>query len=169
MTASKFNRFWTLVALLLVAVIVVSGIVACSRYSRSQPIEISLAPSQELEGEICLAGAVNNPGFYPLTAEDSLADIIQAAGGTTSNADLSQIKLNIPETGKEYEPQKIDINRAEVWLLKALPGISDVRAEAIVSYRGQNGPFRNINELIKAEGIGPTTYENIKHLVTVAE
>ena len=112
---------------------------------------------------------MNNPGFYPLTAEDSLADIIQVAGGTTSNADFSQIKLNIPETGKEYGPQKIDINRAEVWLLKALPGIHDVRAEAIVNYRCQNGPFRNINELIKVEGIGPTTYENIKHLVTVAE
>ena len=120
MTASKFNWFWTLVALLLVAVIVISGIVACSRYSRSQPIEISLAPSQELEGEICLAGAVNNPGFYPLTTEDSLAYIIRAAGGTTTNADFSQIELHIPETGKDYEPQKIDINRAEVWLLKSI-------------------------------------------------
>jgi len=166
MTASKF---WTLITLLLVAAIVISGIFIWTRYSESRPVEISLSSGQEFQGEICIAGAVNNPGFYPLTAEDSLADIIQAAGGTTSNADLSQIKLNIPETGKEYEPQKIDINRAEVWLLKALPGIRDVRAEAIVNYRGQNGHFRNINELIKVEGIGPTTYENIKHLVTVAE
>jgi len=169
MTTSKFNKLWTLIALLLVAIIAIGGIVVWSRYSGSQPIEIFQPPSQELQGGIYITGAVNNPGFYPLTVGDGIEDIIQAAGGISDNADLSQLKLSIPEIGKEYEPQKIDINRAEIWLLKALPGIGEVRAKAIVNYRCQNGPFHNINELIKVEGIGATTYEQIRELITVAD
>ena len=169
MATSKFNRFGTLVTLILVAVIVIGGIVAWSRYSGSQPIEISQSPSQELHGEVYIIGAVNNPGLYPLTAGDGIEDIIQAAGGITDNADLSQLKLYIPEVGEEEQPQKIDINRAEVWLLNALPGIGEVRAKGIVDYRSQNGSFRNINELTKVEGIGTTIYERIKELVTVAD
>ena len=112
---------------------------------------------------------MNNPGFYPLAVNDGIEALIQAAGGTTDNADLSQLKLYIPEGGEEAPPQKIDINRAEIWLLEALPGIGEVRAQAIVNYRCQNGPFRNINELIKVEGIGTTTYEQIKEMITVAD
>ena len=149
MTTSKFSRFWTLITFILVAVIVISGIVAWSRYSPSRPIEIAMQTSQELEGGIYISGAVNNPGFYSLTIGDGIDDIIQAAGGTTDNADLSQLKLYIPQMGEEEQPQKININRAEIWLLKALPGIGDVRAEAIVNYRDQNGPFHNIKMLRK--------------------
>jgi len=169
MTTSRFNRLGTLVILILVAIIAISSMVVWSRYSGSQPIEISQSPSQELCGKIYISGAVNNPGFYPLTVGDGIEDIIQAAGGTTGNADLSHLKLYIPKVGEVEQPQKIDINRAEIWLLKALPGIGEVKAKAIVNYRHQNGPFRNIIELIKVEGISATTYEQIKELITVAD
>jgi competence protein ComEA len=128
-----------------------------------------MPPHPQLQGEIYIGGAVNNPGFYPLNAEDRIEDIIQAAGGTTSSADLSRLKLHVPELGETYPPQKIDINRAEAWLLMALPGIGEVRAKAIVEYRRQNGSFPHINELIKVEGIGTTTYERVKHLIAVAD
>lgn len=169
MTTSKFSKYWTLLIILLVAIITVGGIVAWSRYSGNQPTEISISkpPSQEQLNKIYIGGAVNNPGFYPLKAGDSIDALIQAAGGTITSANLSGLKLYIPE-GEEEEPQKINLNRAEVWLLKALPGIGEVKAKAIVAYRQQNGPFQNINELIKVEGIGTTTYEQIKHLITVA-
>jgi len=71
--------------------------------------------------------------------------------------------------GEAQEPQKIDINRAEVWLLKALPGIGETLAQRIVDYRHQNGPFHNIRQLLQVAGIGTTTYEQIKHLITVAD
>ena len=168
MTTSKFSKYWTLIIILLVTIIAIGSIVAWSRYSQSQPIEISIPTAQELQGKIYIGGAVSNPGFYSLQAGDTIEALIQAAGGTTS-ADLSRLKLYIPQTGEEAQPQKIDLNRAEVWLLEALPGIGETRAQAIIDYRQQNEPFNNINELIKVEGIGTTTYEKIKHLITVAD
>ncbi len=171
MTISGFSKYWTLLIILLIAAITVGGIVAWSRYSGSQPIEISASkpPSQEQPDKIYIGGAVNNPGFYPLKAGDSIAALIQAAGGTSTSADLSGLKLYISEVGEEEEPQKINLNRAEVWLLEALPGIGETLAQRIVDYRRQNGPFPNINELIKVEGIGTATYEQIKDLITVAD
>ena len=169
MATSKFNRFGTLITLILVAIIVIGGIVVWSRYSGGQPIEIAQSPGLELQGEIYIIGAVNSPGLYPLIDGDGIEALIQAAGGITDNADLSQLKLYIPEVGEEEQPQKIDINRAEIWLLKALPGIGEAKAQAIIAYREQYGPFHNINELIKVEGIGATIHEQIKELVTVAD
>jgi len=169
MTISKLDKFWIFIISLLAAIIVIGGVVAWSRYSSHQPVEISISPTQELQGEIYLGGAVNAPGFYPLKTGDSVEAIIQAAGSTTSNADLSRLKLYIPEVGEEEQSQKVDINQAEAWLLEALPGIGEGRAKAIIAYRHKNGPFHNINELVKVEGIGATTYEKIKPLITVAD
>jgi competence protein ComEA len=135
------NRYWSLSIILLIAVIITGGVIAWQRYQPPHPVEISLPPSQELEGEIYLGGAVSNPGFYPLKSGDSLAALIQIAGGTTSNADLTQLKLYIPSVGEEQQPQKIDLNRAEAWLLIALPGIGETLAQRIIDYRQENGGF----------------------------
>jgi competence protein ComEA len=169
MTTVKPNKYWTPVIIILLAIIVIGGIVAWSKYRGSQPIEISLPPSQELQSEIYIGGAVNNPGFYSLKAGDSIEALIQAAGGIIDSADFSQLRLYIPQSGEEQQPQKIDLNQAEAWLLQALPGIGEDRAKAIIDYRQQNKRFHNIDELTKVEGIGVTTYERIKNLITVAD
>jgi competence protein ComEA len=169
MTTGRLNQLWTIVTILLIAVIVIGGTVAWSRYRQPQPIEISLPPNPQFQGEVYLGGAVGNPGFYPVKSGDSIEALIQAAGGTTGNANLTEVKIYIPKIGEEQQPQKIDINRAEAWLLQALPGIGQSKAQAIIDYRQKNGTFSNITELTKVEGIGPATYEQIKHLITVAE
>ena len=171
MVTSKLSKYWTLLIILLIATITVGGVAAWSRYRGSQPREISIStpPTQEQLNEIYIGGAVNNPGFYPLRGEDSIEALTEAARGTTTSADLSRIELYIPELGEEQAPQKVDLNRAEAWLLEALPGIGESRAKAIIAYRQQNGPFQNIGELIKVRGIGATIYEQIKHLITVAD
>ncbi len=169
MTIGKLINYWTLIIILLVAIITVGGTVAWSKYSPSQPIEISMPPTPELPGEIYIGGAISNPGFYPLKTGDSIEAIIQAGGGITSNADPSRLELYIPKAEEEEQPQKINLNRAEAWLLEALPGIGETLAQRIIDYREQNGLFSNINELTKVTGIGTTTYEEIKHLITVAD
>ena len=145
MTTSKFNKYWTLITILLVAIIAIGSIIVWSRYSRSQPVEISILPVQELQGKIFIGGTVSNPGFYSLKAGDTIEALIQAAGGTANSADFNQLKLYILQTGEEEQPQKINLNRAEAWLLEALPGIGETRAQDIVDYREQNGPFNKIN------------------------
>jgi competence protein ComEA len=166
---AKLSRLWLLITVILVAIIATGSIIAWSRYHPGRPIEISLPPPTEIHGEIYISGAVSNPGIYNLTADGSIADIIQAAGGITNSAEPNYIELHVPDPGGTNSPQKIDINRAEGWLLEALPGIGEVRAQAIIDYRYHNGQFRHITELTKVEGIGITTYEQIKHLITVTD
>jgi comEA protein len=67
------------------------------------------------------------------------------------------------------QPQKIDINRAEAWLLEALPGIGPSKAQAIIDYRQQNGGFSHITEITEVPGIGMSIYEDIKDLITVGD
>ena len=56
-----------------------------------------------------------------------------------------------------------------MWLLKALPGIGETLAQRIVEYRQRNGLFYNTRDLLKVAGIGTTTYEQIKDMITVAD
>lgn len=65
------------------------------------------------------------------------------------------------------EGDKIDLNSADAALLKTLPGIGDVKAQAIVSYREANGYFASVDGLLDVNGIGINTVENIRDLVTV--
>ena len=65
--------------------------------------------------------------------------------------------------------QKIDLNRADLWLLESLPDIGEVRARAIIDYRLKNGPYRNISDLTRVPGISLSAFNKIKDLVTVAE
>ncbi len=171
MTTDKSSSYRRPITVLLIAVIIIGSLTAGQGCGGSRPIEISLSPPdiQEPAGQIYIGGAINNPGFYPLMSGDSIEALIQAAGGTSDGADPNQIKLLISGAGVEERPQKIDLNRADSWLLEALPGIGKVRAQDIIDYRHQNGPFRNINELLLVKGIGPATYEQIKDLVTVAD
>ncbi len=163
------NKFWAVVILFLIIVIAVGSIFIWSKYNRSQPIEITIPPSLEISGQITVTGAVNVPGIYSLTSGDSFDALLQSAGGTTASADLDRIKLYITSTDEAEVPQKVDLNRAEAWLLQALPGIGETRAQAIVNYRQQNGRFSHISEITSVEGIGTATYEKIKHLITVSD
>jgi competence protein ComEA len=44
-------------------------------------------------------------------------------------------------TRRKNSPQQVDINRADSWLLAALPGIGEAKAQAIINYRALHGPF----------------------------
>lgn len=158
-----------LLMVLLAVIIAAGGIIIWSKHDVSQPLEIYLLPEPEMTGEIYVGGEVNNPGFYPLKPDDSIDDIIRAAGGANGKADPTRLSLNVPGVIETESPQKVNINRADAWLLQALPGIGEVRAQAIVDYRQENGPFKNINEIVDVEGMGLATFEQIKSLITVID
>jgi competence protein ComEA len=160
---------WMLAAVLLAAVVIVGGVIIAVRLGESRPVEITLTNQPAVQGTIYVGGEVNNPGYYPLHPGDKVEDILAAAGGPTDGADSNDLQLRVSPAGAGDAPQKIDINRAEVWLLEALPGIGEARAQAIIDYRRIHGPFRDIYELTKVPGFGEATVEAIKDFITVAE
>jgi competence protein ComEA len=169
MSTNWLNRIWLAVTVGLIVIIIISSLVIWGRQGQGQSIEIIPPRTISSGGEIYVDGAVNNPGNYPLQENDSIAAILQASGGTTHEADLTQMHLYIPEVGEGQLPQRIDINRADVWLLAALPDIGNTRAQAIIQYRRQNGPFHNIAEISQVPGINRNIFEKIKHLITLAD
>ncbi|HAS05063.1 MAG TPA: competence protein ComEA [Dehalococcoidia bacterium] len=122
-------------------------------------------PGDSATEYVYVGGSVNNPGFYPLKSTDSIKSLLNAAGGIESDLTEHQIELTINNLNNTS--QKININRAEAWLLQALPGIGETRANAIIQYRTDNDGFKNTNELLKVKGIGENTFDNIKSLITV--
>lgn len=62
----------------------------------------------------------------------------------------------------------VDINTAGKDELMTLNGIGEVKAQAIIDYRGTNGPFAKIEDIRNVKGIGDVTYANIKDSITVS-
>lgn len=61
----------------------------------------------------------------------------------------------------------IDVNRADVEELTALPGIGPVLAARIVAYRDSAGPFRTLSDLTAVTGIGPATIARVAGRVLI--
>jgi competence protein ComEA len=167
---SRADRFYLFITVFLLVAAIAGGIMLAVQHSRSQPVEIVLSQTEppELSGEVYISGAVANPSIYPWQESDTIQALLLDAS-VEPDADLSHIEIYVPLEGEEQLPQKIDINRAEPWLLEALPGIGEVKAQAIVGYRSEHGPFKIIEDLLKVSGIGPATLEKIKDYITVSD
>ncbi|MEC5149977.1 helix-hairpin-helix domain-containing protein [Cryobacterium sp. GrIS_2_6] len=81
-------------------------------------------------------------------------------GGTGGSAAGSGGAAGLPAV-------KVNLNRATVSELDALPRIGPAMAQRIVDYRSANGPFAAIEDLRNVTGIGEKTFETLKDLVTV--
>ncbi|MGA2670998.1 MAG: ComEA family DNA-binding protein [Dehalococcoidia bacterium] len=167
---SRADRFYLSVTVLLLIAAIAGGVTLAVQHSRSQPVEIVISQTElpEQSGEIYIGGAVANPGIYPWQKGVTIQALLLNSG-VEPDANLSRIEIYIPREGEEQSPQKIDINRAESWLLDALPGIGEVTAQAIVDYRNEKGPFRTIEDLLNVKGIGQGTFDKIKDYITVSD
>ncbi len=72
-----------------------------------------------------------------------------------------------PEPTEQPQSGLININTASSEQLITLNGIGEVKAQAIIDYREENGPFTDVGELINVKGIGEKTLEKIRNNVTV--
>lgn len=61
----------------------------------------------------------------------------------------------------------ININNDGIEKLTTLPGIGESKAKTIIEYRKSNGNFKTIEELKNVSGIGDSTFEKIKDLITI--
>jgi len=62
----------------------------------------------------------------------------------------------------------VNVNTADAETLSAeLSGVGMARAQAIVEYREQNGPFRSPDDLLNVSGIGERTLELNREFILV--
>ncbi|HPD40658.1 MAG TPA: helix-hairpin-helix domain-containing protein [Anaerolineae bacterium] len=154
----------------------------------SRPVSSSL--------QIYVSGAVARPQVVEVPAGSILADALAAAGGPAPEADLESLNLAAPladhqhvhiptrvppptatpqpalatatPTSEAASPEaRVNLNTATLAELLTLPGIGETRAQAILAYRAEHGPFTRIEELQNVSGIGPVTYEKLAPYVTV--
>lgn len=61
---------------------------------------------------------------------------------------------------------KVNINTGKIGELIQLPHIGISLAEKIVEYRNENGPFEEINDIRKVNGIGRSIYNDIEKYIS---
>ncbi|MEN8242486.1 MAG: ComEA family DNA-binding protein, partial [Chloroflexota bacterium] len=132
-----------------------------------------------------------HPGVYQLGAGSRVQDAIEAAGGLLPNAYAETVNLAMPlndgtkvlipavpepasftageAAARDYStvPSLININTASAAQLKELPGIGAAKAQAIIDYRENYGPFTAIEQLQNVSGIGPAVFDGLKDQITV--
>ncbi|MCI7595361.1 MAG: helix-hairpin-helix domain-containing protein [Lachnospiraceae bacterium] len=70
---------------------------------------------------------------------------------------------------KETETDhRIDLNTADEAALCTLPGIGASRAKSIIAYREENGPFMQIEDVMKVSGIKEAAFAKIKEYIRVS-
>ena len=62
---------------------------------------------------------------------------------------------------------KININTASAAELETLDGIGPSKAEAILRYREEHGPFTDVRDLLEVPGIGEKTLEKFADQISV--
>lgn len=142
-------------------------------------------------GQVCvdIKGAVARPGVYHLPKSARFQEAIKAAGGITQEADLNQINLAkqlmdqqivfIPKIGEKAsmplaggttngdDKEKINLNSATKEELTKINGVGDKKADKIIEYRQQHGPFRSPEEVKNINGFGEKTVEKLKDQLSV--
>ncbi len=68
---------------------------------------------------------------------------------------------------KKQTDSKVSINSAGLEELMTLSGIGEAKANAIISYRQENGNFNTIEDIKNVSGIGDAVYEKIKNDITL--
>lgn len=68
-----------------------------------------------------------------------------------------------------YAGQTININTADKELLMSIKGVGEKRAEAIIAYRKQNGPFKSVDQLSEIKGLGQYFVDSNRDVLVVKD
>lgn len=166
-------------------------------FEEENNLVISEKNNESEEIIVHIAGCVKNDSIVSLKPNSRIKDAIDAAGGLTKDADLTNInlayiledgeKIYIPKKGEKLEIEeynssiildssnssssnkisKININKATQAQLETIPGIGPSTALKIINYRNENGKFAKIEDIQNVSGIGAAKYEKMKEYITI--
>lgn len=140
-----------------------------------------------------IKGAVKVPGIYQLKNQQRIWDALALAGGVSEEADTAQVNyaqkvkdqmiIYVPKKGESVEQsletlqesapaqqnqeEKINVNTATEAELQTISGIGAKKAQEIIRFRDEQGPFKTVEELKNVPGIGEKTVERLKDMLTV--
>ena len=136
---------------------------------------------------VYVCGAVLHPDVYALADGSRICDAIAVAGGLREDADTMSVNqaqlitdgqmlriytieeaLSVKDdTELTEEDGRININTATKSELMTLPGIGVAKAEAILTYRTEQGAFGSIEDLKKIPGIKEGIFEQLKERIKI--
>ena len=134
---------------------------------------------------IDVKGAVVKEGVYEMKEGDRAKDAVEKAGGFLLEADVKKVNLAqivqdqmilyVPNKNEQVQEvaafskgeAKIQINAASKEQLEKITGIGSRKAESILKYREEHGPFQKIEDLLEIDGIGAKSLEKIKDQIII--
>ncbi|GAA3531267.1 hypothetical protein AFL01nite_17610 [Aeromicrobium flavum] len=156
--------------------------------ARVQVADAAPTASPGAELVVDVAGKVRRPGIVTLPPGSRVHEAITAAGGLKGKADTTGLNLaRVLNDGEQVvvggpsgaappavaggpsgtPAALVNLNTADLVALDELPGVGPVTAQAIVSWREENGPFRSVEDLLDVKGIGEATLAELRDLVSV--
>ena len=180
--------FKIIIGVLIATIVVIAGFMILDpKVNLTQTPAVSeTIDSESLGGyTYTIEGEVNKPGSYSLDENITMADLITAAGGVTTNADdlaffddatlkegstyYIASKFNVSDVCSTEPIVKVNINQDDADTLMTINGITSSIASSIVSYRTGTGSFRTVEQLLEVYGVGNATYRKIRNFVTLHE
>src|SRR6266576_5530746 len=177
--------------LVLIGAPVVTGIallVGAYAYTHSATIAAAPAPITDPVLEVPdqpgllvdVIGAVENPGLYRLPRGDRVYDAIAAAGGFSTDADMSrapnlagrlrdgeQIKVPFVKTASGTTVVRVNLNQATLEELEAVPHFTVAFAQECLDYRTNFGGFQSTRELVEILGMSDADYVVARRYLTL--
>lgn len=140
-----------------------------------------LSNSSEIkELTVDIQGAINKPGVYKMLSGDRIQDLLDKAGGFSSEYDTKWVEINLNRAKKVSDGEKvyipsineqiytsrkaniksnlININAASQTEIESIAGIGPGIAVKIINAR----PYQDLDELVIRKLISPKLYSQIK-------
>lgn len=138
--------------------------------------------SDDNTSSIAISGEVVHAGSYYISTTSTLGELITLAGGVTTDADETTYNTSLViNTRTSFyiapvltssslcadESSKVNINTATQDELTSV-GFTSSQAPTIITYRGENGYFEALEDILNVKGVGKATFEKVKNKICLS-